>query len=419
MEAPRHHKVELLAPAGNVEKLHIALHYGADAVYLAGKAFSLRNFSENFTLDEISAAVRTSKDYGAKVYVAVNAYARREDLEPIGRYLSHLNDIGPQGVIVADPAVLSIAQRKAPRIPIHLSTQANTTNAEAARFWRNHGVQRINVARELSLSEIARMAAPQQVEIEAFVHGAMCISYSGRCLLSNYMANRPSNQGQCCQPCRFNYAVVEETRPGQYFSISEDERGTYLFNSRDLCMLNHLPDMIEAGISALKIEGRMKSIHYTATVVNAYRCALDIYYADPGRFRLERRWREELDKIASRGYCTGFYFGAIEKAGLSDRAPQRPTHTLAGKVLASAGNNKAHIEVRNQIRTGDTLEILTPGALPRQDSITRMIDAQGQVVDVANPGSRVTIHISSQCRRMDILRRLEDDAQLGRAETRH
>ena len=289
---------------------------------------------------------------------------------------------------MADPAILSLVRQIAPAIPIHLSTQANTTNAEAVKFWRSQGISRVNAARELSLEEIAFLAAVKGVAVEAFVHGAMCISYSGRCLLSNYMANRPGNQGKCCQPCRFKYAVVEETRPGQFFPVSEDGRGTYLFNSKDLCMLDHLPAMIRSGVNALKIEGRMKGIHYTATAVNVYRCALNSYYENPQQYAVQPHWREELQKITSRGYCTGFYLGNIEHAGTSIHAPKPPAYALAGKVLAPAGKKKAHIEVRNQIRTGDRLEILSPGAPAFRDQIVRIENEQGEKVMVANPGSR-------------------------------
>lgn len=397
-------KVELLAPAGNFEKLVIALHYGADAVYLSGKAFSLRNFSGNFSLDEIKAAVDLAHDHGAKIYVAVNIFARSQDLSPLETYLTQLNAIAPDGIIVADPGVLSLARRMAPDIPLHLSTQANTTNIESARFWQTQGVRRINAARELSLDEIALLANESNMEIEAFVHGAMCISYSGRCLLSNYMARRSSNRGMCCQPCRFQYAVLEATRPGQYFPISEDHRGTYIFNSKDLCMLNHLPDMIRSKIRSLKIEGRMKGIHYTATAVKVYREAIDSYFQDPAGYTVKAYWRQELEKITSRGYCTGFYLSDPHETIPSFSPSLPPTHALAGKVLAPAGPRKAHIEVRNQLRKGDDLEILKPLGPPIPDMIRQIEDKEGQLVDIAQPGNRVTIQVTNDCQRLDLLR---------------
>ncbi len=397
-------KVELLAPAGNFEKLEVALHYGADAVYLAGKDFSLRNFSGNFTLDEMKAAIDLSHEKKTKVYVALNIFARARDLNPIAEYIDALKALEPDGLILADPAVVSLAQRIAPNIPIHLSTQANTTNAESVRFWQNHGVRRINAARELSLEEIRLLAGNDQVEIEAFVHGAMCISYSGRCLLSNYMAGRPSNQGMCCQPCRFNYTVMEETRPGQHFPVAEDERGTYIFNSKDLCMVEHLPSMIDAGICALKIEGRMKGIHYVATAVNVYREAIDAYYADPARFEVLPRWQQELNKITSRDYSTGFYMGTPSRKSQNYAPPQPPIYALAAKVLSTAGQNRAHIEVRNQLRLHTPVEIIKPCGPALPDRISGIMDIEGRQVDVAQPGSRVTVTLSSNCDRYDLLR---------------
>lgn len=399
-------KVELLAPAGNFEKLEIVLHYGADAVYLAGKAFSLRNFSGNFDIDELAAAIELAHTHQANAYVAANIFARQDDLAPLAAYLQQLSAIKPDGIIIADPAIVSLCAKLAPNIPIHLSTQANTTNTESVKFWRRLGVQRINAARELTLDEINAMTAVEGIQIEAFVHGAMCISYSGRCLLSNYMAQRPSNQGMCCQPCRFQYAVVEQTRPGQYFGIAEDDRGTYIFNSKDLCMVAHLPRMIQAGIHTLKIEGRMKGIHYAATAVKIYREAIDRYYQNPENYALQPHWQVELDKISNRGYCTGFYLNDPEQTKVNDQAPTAPTHTLAGKVLAPAGHGRAHIEVRNQIRLNETIEIVKPAGPAIATRVTQIIDNQGEIAHVAQPGQHVTIEIDTKCERLDLIRRL-------------
>jgi U32 family peptidase len=396
--------IELLAPAGNFEKLEIVLHYGADAVYLSGKDFSLRNFSGNFTLDEIEAAVRLAHAHGARVYVAVNVYARPGDLPAIENYIHQLKTVTPDGLIAADPAIVAMIRSIAPAIPVHLSTQANTTNEAAVRFWKAHGVRRINAARELSLAEIARLADVPGMEIEAFVHGAMCISYSGRCLLSNFMARRPSNQGMCCQPCRFQYAVMEETRPGQYFPIAEDKQGTYVFNSRDLCMLEHIPAMIDAGIRALKIEGRMKGIHYAATTVKVYREAIDSYLSDRDAYTAQSHWREELRKITNRGYCTGFYLGdPIQAAPAIALSPSQP-HVLAGKVLSSAGRHKAYIEVRNRIRQGDPVEIIKPEGPCIPDRIRSILDNEGQPVTVVHPAGRATVELATDCQKLDLLR---------------
>jgi U32 family peptidase len=404
-------KVELLAPAGNFEKLEMALHYGADAVYLAGKDYSLRNFSGNFSPEEMKTAIDMAHQQGAKVYVALNIFARPRDLNPISEYIEALKGLCPDGLILADPAVISMAQRLAPGIPIHLSTQANTTNPEAVRFWQNNGVKRINAARELSLEEIRLLSGHNQVEIEAFVHGAMCISYSGRCLLSNFMAGRPSNQGMCCQPCRFSYSVVEETRPGQHFPIAEDERGTYIFNAKDLCMVAHLPQMIDANIRALKIEGRMKGIHYVATAVKIYREAIDAYYADPNRFSVAPHWMQELNKITSRGYGTGFYLNMPSRSSNNYAPPSPPTFALAAKVLSSAGRNRAHIEVRNQIRRHDPVEIVKPCGPAIADRISHLMDIEGQQIELAQPGSRVTVTLSNDCDRFDLLRCKKSDRE--------
>lgn len=398
-------KIELLAPAGNLEKLDIVLHYGADAVYLSGKAFSLRNFSGNFSIDELKSAIDRVHAHNAKAYVAINIFARPNDIQPMADYIEELKTLSPDGVIIADPAVLSLVRRIAPGTPIHLSTQANTTNPEAVQFWQNQGVQRINAARELSLEEIAHLSKNNRVEIEAFVHGAMCISYSGRCLLSNYMAQRPSNQGMCCQPCRFQYSVMEETRPGQHFPIAQDDRGTYIFNSKDLCMIQYLPEMADANISALKIEGRMKGIHYAATAVKVYREAIDAYFSDPKEYMPQPHWQIELDKITSRGYCTGFYMEPPESEAQNITQPKPPTYALAAKVLASAGRRRAHIEARNQLRIGDAVEVIKPHGPALADHIKAIMNIDGETIEVAQPGSRVTIDLSKECDKFDLLRR--------------
>lgn len=407
MHSDQSKRVELLAPAGNFEKLEMVLHYGADAVYLAGKNFSLRNFSDNFSLDEMSSAITLAHAFSANVYVAVNIYARNRDLQSLHEYITQLTAIGPDGIIVSDPAVVSMVRKRAPDMPIHLSTQANTTNAESVRFWQSQGVRRVNAARELSLQEIKQLSTVDGMQMEAFVHGAMCISYSGRCLLSNYMAQRPSNQGMCCQPCRFRYSLVEKTRPGQYFPIGEDDNGTYIFNSSDLCMLAHLPAMIDAGIDALKIEGRMKGIHYAATAVKIYREAIDRFYADPTDYTPASYWQSELDKITSRGYCTGFYLNEPQQVRPNFRRPQPPAYALAAKVLSSGDRRYAQVEVRNQIRVGDMVEILTPAGPPLKDSIAGIITSDNRRTTVANPGDRVSVQLGNTVRRFDLLRRRE------------
>jgi len=399
-------KVELLAPAGNFEKLEIAIHYGADAVYLGGKDFNLRNFSENFTMEEIQEAVNFARRCNVKVYVACNIYARNCEIKLIRNYFYKLGEIRPDALIVADPGIFLLARGILPQVPIHLSTQANTTNYNSIIFWENLGIKRINVAREMSLKEIKEIASHSSVELEAFVHGAMCISYSGRCLLSSFMANREGNRGLCCHPCRWNYAVVEETRPGRYFPISEDNRGSYIFNSRDLCMIEHVPEMIEAGICSLKIEGRMKGINYVASAVKVYREAIDSYYTNPNSYTVKNSWVEELAEISCRGYCTGFYFNDPGEVSPNyAECKYAPHRIFVGKVIDADGLGGTHIDVRNKICKGDVLEILKRRGPVLKDKINEIIDSDGHPIPFAQPGSRATVFVSNSCEPNDLLRR--------------
>jgi len=382
-----HPKIELLAPAGNTEKLEMAIHYGADAVYLGGKAFSLRQYSGNFDTPELKAAIGLAHRHGVKVYVACNIFPRNSQLSEIKDFIVYLEQIGPDGVIVADPGILDLARTSAPGLPLHLSTQTNTTNLAAARFWRNNGVRRINVARELNLEEIRTLARETGLEIEVFVHGAMCIAYSGRCLLSNFMAGRDSNQGRCCHPCRWKYAVVEETRPGQYQPIREDSGGTYIFHSKDLCMLEYLPDLIRADVHSLKIEGRMKGIHYAATVVKVYREAIDAFYENPEGFAVRQEWRDLLADIGPRGYCTGFFFGAPEETAPDPLAAGKgEPPRLVGKVEHAASDGRVRVDVRNTFSVGDREEILSPGRPVRPVTVIRIQDSDGIAVPHARSG---------------------------------
>lgn len=401
-------KIELLAPAGNFEKLEIAIHYGADAIYLAGKDFSLRNFSGNFTIDELKEAVRFAGKAGVKVYVACNIFSRNNEQEAIKDYLKSLSKIAPDAVIIADPGILLEAKNIMPDMPVHLSTQANTTSYKAALFWKNMGVTRINTARELTLKEIKEIASLSEVEIEAFVHGAMCISYSGRCLLSNFMENRDSNHGMCCHPCRFSYAVVEQTRPGEYMPIGEDNRGTYIFNSKDLCMIGHIPEMIDAGISSLKIEGRMKGINYLASAVKVYRDAIDSWYESPAEFKVKEEWIKELGRISNRGYCTGFYFGNTRETvpNYLDIKPATK-RIFIGKIIGSENGNTAITQVRNKLFINDKVDILGIKGPARHDTIKRITDTDGQQLEFAQPGSIVSILFDNKCEINDLVRKIE------------
>jgi len=400
-------QVELLAPAGTPEKLEIAVHYGADAVYLAGRDFSLRNFSANFSLTDMQAARRLTRDNGVRMYVAVNIYSRDSEAQAIADYLASLESVEPDALIVADPAIFMQTRRLLPHVPIHVSTQANTTNTGSARFWRDLGATRVNGARELTLEELRKMSAESGIEVEAFVHGAMCIAYSGRCLLSGYMKNRESNRGMCCQPCRFHYTLMEQTRPGQYFPIAEDPRGAYVFNSRDLCMIEHLPALIDAGVWSFKIEGRMKSIHYLASVVKVYREAIDAWYRDPAAYRVPKRWLSELSAISHRGYCTGFYFGDPDQTAANLDDVILPGYRFVAKVLERAPDGGARVLVKNKIVSGDAVDILYPGGPTREDRIQRITDDHGITQPLAQPGSTVTLYLNRPPRRLDLIRRRE------------
>ncbi len=399
-------KVELLAPAGNFEKLEIAIHYGADAVYLSGKDFSLRNFSGNFSMEELENAVVFAHAKSVKVYVACNIYSRNHEQESIHDFLASLRNVGPDAVIIADPGTLMMARETIPSIPIHLSTQTNTTNFNAATFWKQHGVRRINVARELSLEEIKEISSKTAMEIEAFVHGAMCISYSGRCLLSSFMANRDSNRGMCCHPCRFEYAVVEALRPGQYFPVAEDGRGSYVFNSRDLCMIAHIPELISAGISSLKIEGRMKGLHYLATTVKAYRAAIDAYFDSPETYKTKQEWLESLRKISNRGYCTGFYMGDPDQILPNDAGAISECHSFMAKAIEKIDQSHTKIDVRNKFHQSQAIEIVTAKGPDRLDHVHEIRDRNHEPIVVAQPGSTVTIKLQQAASPNDLIRKV-------------
>lgn len=409
-------RTELLAPAGNFEKLKIAVHFGADAVYLANKEFSLRNYSGNFTNDEISKAVDFAHQRNVKVYVACNIYSRNFEQDAIHNYLAQLGDIGPDAIIVADPGIIQAARKIIPEISIHLSTQANTTNFQTVLFWESLGIKRVNVARELSLKEIEEISRQCSAEIEAFVHGAMCISYSGRCLLSTFLSQRDSNRGMCTHPCRWNYAVVEELRPGDYMPFTEDDRGSYIFNSRDLCMIEHIPDMITAGIDSLKIEGRMKGINYLASTVKVYREAIDMFFDDPEGYAIKKEWIEELSCVNNRCYSSGFYLGDPDH--VSDQTSPNYSnvkpltgHRFVGKVIESTEKHPllTTVEVRNKIFKNDKVEVLKKIGPLVNDQIKNIVGADGKSTDFAQPGSVVAIEMSNAYSTNDLIRRIGEE----------
>lgn len=385
-------KMELLAPAGNMDKLKMALLYGADAVYLGGKSFGLRAFSDNFSLEEMEEAVRYAHGLGKKVHVTVNIFPHNADLNGLPEYLTSLRDIHVDAVLIADPGIFSLARQIVPDLLVHISTQANVTNWASAKFWHDAGAKRVVMAREVSLKDVKAIHDKVPVELEGFVHGAMCISYSGRCLLSNYFTeNRDSNRGQCVQCCRFKYNVVEEKRPGQYFPVMEDERGTYIFNSKDLCLLPYLPDLYDAGLCSLKIEGRMKSVHYVATVVKVYRQAIDAYERDPEHFRVLPEWIEELEKISHRPYTRGFSVSRPTEADqVYSHSSNTQTHEFIGLVRSYDAERKlALIEQRNHFKVGQTVEFLQPKGRLVRCAVRRILDEDGQDLDAARHAQQV------------------------------
>ena len=357
-------KPELLAPAGSYENLVTAVNYGADAVYLGGSALGLRAKAKNFSKEEMIAGIAYAKAHQVKAYITANVFAHNEDIQTARKYLRELGEeIKPDALIVADPGLLMLAREILPDMELHMSTQANNTNYMTYQFWFQQGVKRAVLARELTLKEIAEIRAriPMDMEIEGFVHGAMCMSYSGRCLISNYMTGQDANRGSCTQSCRWKYHLVEETRPGEYMPVTEDEKGTYFFNSKDLCMINHLEDVIPAGIDSLKIEGRMKTPLYVATVVKAYRQAIDLFFEDPAAYMAKKDYfLEEVGKCSHRHFDTGFFYGQPENGQIYENSSYIKDYVFVGKVLEYDPDTGRHlIEQRNKFSVGDRLELLT------------------------------------------------------------
>lgn len=402
-------KVELLAPAGNLEKLKMAVIYGADAVYLAGQAFGLRAFADNFTGPELVKGVEFAQRRGVKVYITVNIFAHNQDLKELPNYLRELEALGVDGIIFSDPGVWQIAQEIGSTLNLHLSTQANTTNWASARFWESQDVKRIILARELSLEEIQEIRTKVNLELEVFVHGAMCVSYSGRCLLSNYFTGRDANLGECAQPCRWRYALVEEKRPGEYYPLFEDQRGTYLLNSQDLCLIRYLPELIKAGVNSFKIEGRMKSIHYVATVVKVYREVLDAYYANPDQFIFREKWLQELAKVSHRDYSTGFLLGKPNQNYAT--SAYRRTHDFIGLVRDYDPLAKlAQVEQRNNFQVGEKVEIMGAETKLFSQEIRELFSETGEVLTCApHPQQIVCLRVEHPVKPWDIIRREKKD----------
>ncbi len=380
-------KLELLAPAGDMEKLKTAVRFGADAVYFGGEMFSLRAGAGNFTVPEIEEAMEWLHSNNAKGYMTINIYPHNGDILPLRDYIGKIRHIPVDAFLVSDPGVMGLIREQIPDAEIHLSTQANTTNYLTARFWASQGVKRIVCAREMSLEEIRIMRAelPEDIEIESFVHGAMCISYSGRCLLSNFMAGRDANRGACTHPCRWKYALVEEQRPGQYYPIEEDGYGSYILNSRDLCMIDHIPDLAEAGVYSLKIEGRMKSMYYVATVVTAYRAAIDAYLSDPENYVFDSKWYDELCKASHREFTHGFYYNKpTDKDQNYLTSDYTRDYSFIGLVRETDENTGlTTVEQRNKFSIGDTVEVFGPYTAYYEETINEMYDEEGNAIESA------------------------------------
>ena len=404
------HKPELLAPAGNMEKLKISLHYGADAVYLGGHSFGLRNMADNFSIEEMGSALDLCHRRGVKAYLTINSYPRNEMMSALEAYLKSVATLPFDAYIVADPGVIELVRSISPDRELHLSTQANTINLHSARFWQRQGIRRINLAREMSLENINEtVGAVPGMEFEAFVHGALCISYSGRCLISSMLTGRDANQGECTHPCRWNYHLVEESRPGEYFPVLEDESGTFIFNSRDLCLLEHIPALVESGVTSFKIEGRMKGINYVASVLRVYRQALDEYLADPVGWHCRPEWLEELAKLSHRGYTTGFLFGKPRSVGQEYDSSYIRSHEFVGLVEELRPDGLTLIEVRNRIRIGDELEFIGSGMRSERLIVDRLrlLDQQGRPSDAesVNPNQRILMELPFAAVPFDIIRR--------------
>lgn len=404
---------ELLVPASSLEVLKIAVIFGADAVYIGGEAFGLRAKAKNFTNEEIKEGIAFAHEHGVKVYITANILAHNQDLEGVKKYFTELKEIKPDALIISDPGVFMIAKEICPEIEIHISTQANNTNYGTYQFWYAQGAKRVVSARELSLAEIKEIRdnIPKDLEIETFIHGAMCISYSGRCLLSNYFTGRDANQGACTHPCRWKYAVVEEKRPGEYLPVYENERGTYIFNSKDLCMIEHIPELIEAGIDSFKIEGRMKTALYVATVARTYRKAIDDYLTSPEKYKENMDWYlEQISNCTYRQFTTGFFFGKpSEESQIYDNNTYIKEYTYLGIVGERNEEGLYQIEQRNKFSVGEQIEVMKPDGRNIPVTVKRIVDEDGNEMESApHPKQVLYIDLGQELEMYDILRRQEE-----------
>ena len=404
--------VELLIPASSLEVLKTAVKYGADAVYIGGEVFGLRAKAKNFSLEEMREGVKFAHEHNVKVYVTANILAHNADLEPVRAYFEDLKTVNMDALIIADPAIFTIAKEMLPDTEIHISTQANNTNYGTYNFWYNLGAKRVVTARELSMKEIKeiREHIPDDMEIETFVHGAMCISYSGRCLLSSFMAGRDANKGACTHPCRWKYAVMEESRQGQYMPVYENERGTYIFNSKDLCMIEHIPELIDAGIDSFKIEGRMKTALYVATVARTYRKAIDDYMESPELYEAHMPWYlDQISNCTYRQFTTGFFYGKpSEEAQIYDNNTYLKEYTYLGIVGEKNEEGLYRIEQRNKFSVGEEIEVMKPDGQNLTVTVKRIVDEEGNEMESApHPKQVLYIDLGQSLELYDILRRKE------------
>ncbi len=411
-------EIELLVPASSLEVLKIAVIYGADAVYIGGEAFGLRAKAKNFSMEDMAEGIAFAHAHNVKVYVTANILAHNYDLDGVREYFKELRDMKPDrpdALIISDPGVFTIAKEVCPEIERHVSTQANNTNYGTYLFWKEQGASRVVTARELSLKEIKeiRERIPDDLEIETFIHGAMCISYSGRCLLSNYFTGRDANKGACTHPCRWKYAVVEEKRPGEYLPVYENERGTYIFNSKDLCMIEHIPDLIDAGIDSYKIEGRMKTALYVATVARTYRKAIDDYLESPEKYKANMPWYlEQIKSCTYRQFTTGFFYGKpTEETQIYDNNTYEKGYTYLGIVGEKNAAGMYQLEQRNKFSVGETIEVMKPNGENLEVVVQRMTDENGEeITSCPHPQQIFYVDLGVELDMYDILRRREDEA---------
>ena len=402
-------KTELLIPAGSLDVLKTAVRYGADAIYLGGEVYGLRAKAKNFTLDELREGIAYAHARGVKVYITANIFAHNGDLEGVEKYFRELKEIKPDAILISDPGVFTIARRVCPEIDIHISTQANNTNYATYRFWWELGAKRVVGARELSLREFKEIRAhiPEEMEIESFIHGAMCISYSGRCLLSNYFTGRDANRGACTHPCRWKYAIMEESRPGVYLPVEENERGTYIFNSKDLCMIEYIPEMLDAGIQSFKVEGRMKTALYVASVARTYRKAIDDCLESEEKYRANMDWyRAEIAKCTYREFTTGFYFGRPDADDqIYDSNTYVKNYTYLGTVLGTDASGRVRIEQKNKFLVGDEVEIMKPDGRNLIRRVRGICTEEGESRESApHPKEMLWVDLGEGAEEMDILR---------------